>query len=207
MAISEKQRQKKLLKKKQKRTTAVKKANAFIHDTGAAAYAVYPVHECLIPSDLFTTGIGELIISRHLPSGEIAFSAFILDVFCLGVKNAFFSVRFEGEYESIKDQMTMDGRVFERIDPSCAWSLLKGAVDYAEQLGFDSHPDYKKAVKLFGNIDASDCRVRYDFGQNGKPMYIRGPHESPARAKKIVDQLFEKCGEGGFDYLIASGPG
>jgi len=41
------------------------------------------------------------------------------------------------------------------------------------------------------------------YGSDGKPFYIRGPKESVSQAKRIVDQLQRKCGEGNFEYLIA----
>ena len=53
-----------------------------------AAHA--PIHESLVPASLFEQGIGNLLFSRSLPDGRVALGAFLLDVFCLGVKNAFF---------------------------------------------------------------------------------------------------------------------
>ena len=90
MAISEQQRQKKLAKKKQKRGNTVKATTSPMKK--AKLYAHYPIHECLIPDNLFTAGIGELVVTRHLPNGDIAMSAFVLDIFCLGVKDAMFMV-------------------------------------------------------------------------------------------------------------------
>ena len=97
MAISEQQRQKKLAKKKKKRSVTVKKVTRSM--TKAKAYAKYPIHECLIPDNLFTSGIGELVVAKRTPSGDIAFGAFVIDVFCLGVKDAMFLVMSEHEYE------------------------------------------------------------------------------------------------------------
>jgi hypothetical protein len=70
-------------------------------------------------------------------------------------------------------------------------------------LGFSYHRDYKNARDIFGDIGASVCPVKYDFGQEGKPMYIRGPNESTGQARKIVSQLDRKCGEGNYHYLIS----
>ena len=67
--------------------------------------------------------------------------------------------------------------------------IIEGAVDYADELGFSPHPDCRSAKVIFGDIDAGACPVKYDFGQEGMPMYIRGPNESINQAKKIVDQL------------------
>jgi hypothetical protein len=202
MAISDKQKQKKLLKKKQKRAAVVKAVKAWGNNISALSCAGYPLYECLVSADLFEIGLGETFISRRLPDGNLGVSAFIVDVYCLGVKNAFFRVISEDDYDGIKQSIAHRGRNLGHIHQSCAKKLLQGAVEYAKNLGFSSHSDYKKAAPLFGNIDASACPVHYDYGKDGKPFYIRGPNESISEANKIVNKLNDKCGEGGFDYLV-----
>jgi len=202
MAISEQQRQKKLAKKKQKRGTTVKAITPSMKK--AKPYASYPIHECLIPDNLFDSGLGELVVTRRIPNGDIAMSAFVIDVFCLGVKDAMFMVLPESEYEhKIKVRMSAAGnRGFEKLHQTCAKKLLDGLVDYAKELGFAPHPDYKNANDIFGNIDASACPVKYTYGKKGKPFYMNGPYESPADIKRIINTLTKKCGAGGFDTVL-----
>ena len=71
MSISEQKRQKKLAQKKKKRTNKVKPVQ-MLSLRKAKPYSVYPINECLIPDDLFTSGIGELLVSRRTPNGDIA---------------------------------------------------------------------------------------------------------------------------------------
>jgi len=131
-------------------------------------------------------------------------SAFVIDVFCLGVKDAMFAVLPESEYEhKIKVRMSATGdRGFEKLHQTCAKKLLDGVVDYAKELGFSPHPDYKNANELFGNIDASVCPVKYTYGKDGKPFYMNGPYESPADIERIINTLTKKCGAGGFNTLF-----
>jgi hypothetical protein len=202
MAISEQQRQKKLAKKKQKRGAAVKKTTT-LPMKKAKLYANYPIHECLIPDNLFTSGIGELVVTRRLPNGDIAMSAFVLDIFCLGVKDAMFMVMPESEYEhKIKPSMIGTGdRKFENLHQSCAKKLLDGLINYAGELGFAPHSDYKNANDLLANIDADACPVKYTYGKNGKPFYMNGPYESAADIERILNTLTKKCGVDGFHTL------
>ena len=206
MAISEQQRQKKLAKKKQKRGSAVKHAAPSITPSmkKAKPYANCPIHECLIPDDLFISGLGELVVTRRAPNGDIAMSAFVIDVFCLGVKDAMFLVMPESEYEHrIKGRMSATGdRGFEKLHQTCAKKLLDGVVDYAKELGFAPHPDYKNANEIFGNIDAGACPVKYTYGKEGKPFYMNGPYESPADIERIINTLTKKCGAGGFNTVL-----
>ena len=201
MAISEQQRQKKLAKKKQKRNVAVKKITPSM--TKAKPYANYPIHECLIPDNLFTSGLGELVVARRIPGGDIAMSAFVIDVFCLGVKDAMFLVMPEYEYEQkIKQRMAGAGdRTFEKLHQTSAKKLLDGLVTFAKELGFTPHHDYKNAYELFGDIEASASPVKYTYGRDGRPFYMNGPYESPKDILRILKTLTKSCGAGGFDSL------
>jgi len=207
MAISEQQRQKKLAKeaKKKKEALAKRKKGSSLSKTKAASYATYPIHECLVPDTIFTAGIGNVLISRKAPDGYIAASLFTVDVYCLGVKNAFFKVVNKFDYEdNVKEPLfdSHEGATFKSVSPSCARKLIEGSVAYAAELGFTYHRDYKNAAGIFGDIDSSTCPENYEYGQNGKPFYVQGPKETPTQAKRIVDQLRSHCGEGGFHFLI-----
>jgi len=206
MALSARQQQKNRENKNKKRKLFKKHGGAGLGAPGAAAsYAKHPIHECLVPDELFETGLGTIIFSRRTPGGDIAVSAFVVDVFCLGVKNALFSVASEREYEdTIKLRITisLEDQRFENVHPSCARKIIEGAVDYARALGFSPHSDYHVAKAIFGDVIAGACPVQYTFGQEGKPMYVRGPYESASQARKIAQQLDKRCGKGNFHYIV-----
>ena len=205
MGISEQQRQKKLQQKKKKRKKINSSGGSIEHK--ASAYSKFPIHECLVPENLFENGLGTVIWTRRTPQNSIAVSAFIVDVFCLGVKNALFNVSSEQHYENtVKPRLTEahEDQVFEYIHPSCARKLIEGAISYAKNLGFAAHRDYRNAQGIFGDIDAQACPAQFTYGSDGIPFYIRGPNESISQARRIIDQLHLKCGEGNFHYLVAT---
>lgn len=200
MASNPKNRQKKLAKNKKKRSLKKKISNITKNlSTNALSYSQYPIHECLVPTSLFETGIGNMLFTRYLPNGSIAVSAFVVDVHCLGVKNALFHVmsrsKYEGEFKrGVEDSI--------EIHPSCAKKIITGAVNYAKNLGFPPHIDYHKASGIFSGVDSKACPEKYEYGKDGKPFYVRGPNESIPQARKIVNNLSKKCGEGNFDYIV-----
>ena len=49
----------------------------------------WPVVEARVGANLWNEGIGYLTIARQAPNGQLAFAGFLVDVYCLGVKNAF----------------------------------------------------------------------------------------------------------------------
>ena len=48
----------------------------------------WPVVQSLVASEIWDEGIGYLVIMRQGPDEQLIFAAFLVDVYCLGVKNA-----------------------------------------------------------------------------------------------------------------------
>src|SRR5579862_8523708 len=55
--------------------------------------------EAFISSELFKCGIGHVLVSRFKSEGRVEAGVFLVDVYCLGVKNAFFTLLHTSEYE------------------------------------------------------------------------------------------------------------
>jgi hypothetical protein len=49
-----------------------------------------PIHTCLVNDALFESGNGTLILVRGAADGRMAMAAFMLDVYCAGVKDVIF---------------------------------------------------------------------------------------------------------------------
>jgi hypothetical protein len=212
MARDPRKLQKKRAKKAAKRKAVVaakKKPSGGLRGflTGASQIALAtrsPIHECLMPQELFETGMGTVIVSRSIPNGRIGASFFLLDVFCLGVKNAYFTVISPEEYDyrlsEIRQRETLT-----LIHPTCARKVVEQAEAYARDLGFEPHADYRLAKKIFGDIDAAACPTSFTFGKDGKPLFISGPTDTPARIEKIMATLTKRYGPEGFHYLVGMG--
>ncbi len=157
-------------------------------------------------ANLFELGLGQVVVSRFKLSGEVEAGVFLVDVFCRGVKDAFFTKLWEAEYES-----RLLGRVFadggkEALSPACARRLVEGAVEYAQHLGFLPHADYRQGCRVFGGIDAAVCECAFAYGRNGRPCFLQSSTDSPDVVRRAMANLRARCGEGNFDYLLVSGP-
>jgi len=206
MTLDRKRKQKKLAKKAAKRKLVLaerKKGGGFsvTKDRALWAASILPIHECLVPRGIFDTGIGDVIISRKMPDGSIAASVFLVDTFCLGVKDCFFRVVSSKEYENrIMDLKRKEN--LERVEPEYAVKLIENAVAYAKNLGFSPHPDHSMVKKIFGSIDLATCLSDFEFGKDGKPYYVSGPSQTEADSKKIINTLNERLGPEGFHFLV-----
>jgi hypothetical protein len=208
MAIDPRKRQKQLARKAAKRK-AVQSAKKDLHGTGGVGSSAKqlvvaeasPIHECLMPEGIFEVGIGNVIVSRKLPNGDIGASFFLVDVHCLGIKFAFFQVMPETEYLRKLGSLGQH-ETFRRIHPSCARKLVENAEAYAREIGFNPHHDYHLAGRIFGDIDASVCPTDFTFGKDGKPFFVSGPRDTPGKCKQIMDTLLKRFGPDGFHYTI-----
>ncbi|MCP5521722.1 MAG: hypothetical protein H7A46_09255 [Verrucomicrobiales bacterium] len=162
--------------------------------------------EAWCSAGLFEKGIGHVVVARFKLSGEAEIGVFLLDVHCLGVKDAFFT-RMEGyEYEhDMLDRLFPDGGRTQ-MSPACARKLVEDAVAYTRGLGLGPHADYRKACRVFGGIKAAECDETFTFGESGKPLYVQGPHDSPAFAQRVISVLRAKLGDDGFHFIVPIGP-
>ena len=174
----------------------------FAQEWAAASRA--PVADVWVPAQLFDRGIGSVWISRALPDGDYAIASFLVDTFCLGVKDALYQIVDARKYAELMElvQQSPDAPLL-REHPAYARKLVERAVAYARELGLEPHADYKAASLLFGDIDASACPASFVFGQDGRPLYIAGPNDSPSFQRRVLKQLEKGSGAGGYHSLMS----
>jgi hypothetical protein len=74
--------------------------------------------------------------------------------------------------------------------------IVFGAIRYARGLGFEPHADFAKAA---GHLGERDGVCDLEFGRDGMPMYIEGPHDDTWH---IIHTLRQNIGGGNFHYLV-----
>ncbi len=158
--------------------------------------------EAYLEDNLFEIGIGHVVVARFKSGNRVEVGTFLVDVYCLGIKDAFYRLFDEAGFKS-----ECLGWIFKEGIPSpkpaaCGRKLVEKAVIYAATLGFAPHPDFKKAARVFGGVDASECDEEFVFGSGGKPLYIQGPYEEEAQVEQILSVLRARCGEDGFQFVV-----
>ncbi len=161
-----------------------------------------PLHSCLLQEGLFERGNGMLILSRRAGTGSLVMAAFLVDVWCLGVKDVIFRQIGIPEMEDFVAAIG-EAAPFAPVDPSYARKLLRDVVAWALSLGFPPHADYAAAELLFGDSAAEASDVTFSFGHQGKPLYIPGPGDTPARTRQRLEHLSRRLGKDGFNFMTA----
>ncbi len=157
---------------------------------------------CCAADVIWHEGIGYVLVSRKLPTGTIAFAVFLVDVYCLGVKDVFMNIAPRAKYDRELYGKLAGRYTLIPLKPQCARKLVEGAVRYALDVGLPPHADYHTARLIFGAICAEDCTEEYVFGKDGKPLFFAGPHDSPAKCEQIIRMLHNHCGQGGYHFVV-----
>ena len=82
-------------------------------------------------------------------------SLFLVDTYCLGVKDCFFTTVSNSDYDNRMTHLTQNEDL-ERVEPEYALKLIEGAVAYAMGIGFNPHKEYALVKGIFGSIDPSE---------------------------------------------------
>jgi yecA family protein len=158
-------------------------------------------YEAYIGKDWKKLGMANVLVARIRPEKGVEFAVFLVDIFCLGVKDAMHEEGLsDGEFRRYLNEHVGE-HIREPIHPACAKKLIEGAIAYAENLGFSPHRDYRKARKVLSGLDAASCPETFLYGEDGMPCYVRGPDDSEDRVDRVLTVLERKCGPDGFKFV------
>src|SRR5437868_4906624 len=96
--------QKKLAKQKAKRIekrTNLARRDSIDPTVRLARAGRWPVVQALAGAALWEDGIGYLLIARQESEGGVVFAVYLVDVYCLGVKNAFWRASTPGDLKDV----------------------------------------------------------------------------------------------------------
>lgn len=166
----------------------------------------YPLFECWTMEDWRETGLAPVVVARLQDNGRIMFGVYMVDYFCLGIKDAYTRVDYtRNRFERELPLICANAPVLCSIE--LAHELIYGSLEYAQKLGFEPHPDFykQKADQILDPADAHPRTNGITFGQNGRPMFIPGPYDNELKTKSIINTLMRTCGPGNFDYVVDLG--
>jgi hypothetical protein len=162
-----------------------------------------PIQHCWLSADLFELGIGTVILARGVTRHHLAVGIFLLDVFCLGIKDAMFK-SLEGDELELYVEVTNAGSPPVSLQPSDARKLLRDLAAWSQSIGFPPHRDFAAVERIFGDVSVDEGEADFAFGRDGKPVYIPGPFESATVVRRRVEQLQKHLGDDGFEFETAA---
>ncbi|MFB0554216.1 MAG: hypothetical protein ACETWQ_12990 [Phycisphaerae bacterium] len=207
MSVDERRRQKKLMKKRKKDQLRKKKRAESVffgvvsEKKRILAARGLPLYECLINPSWRDQGLANILITRRQPDGNILFGVYLVDVFCLGLKNTFCNTDFPvWKYEAdVRDKLYREEEPIE-CPVSLAYHIIYGAIEFAGRFGFKPNRDFKLSQYILEPLESLEPCEGVEFGKDGKPFYIAGPADN---VRHVMRQLESAAGHENSGFLYS----
>ncbi len=146
------------------------------------------------------SGLVTVVAARERGGSKVSACAYLVDVYCLGVKNA--------SGPRVLDRRKLPEYVFQTFRSyggpplaaplELAQHLVFGAIEYGRGLGFEPHPDFEACASHLGQWKGPSV---IGFGHEGKPLFIQGPRDNAAHIMKTLE---DKVGRDGFHFVVGA---
>lgn len=210
MAKSEQQRQRKLAKKKSKerdnRKALAQRQQQLTSLAGRMEVASrYEIEGCYIANSCQEKGIGigHVMVIRRSSSGQYIVVVFLVDAYCLGVKDTFARMFTASQMVEFKRESRLLSD-YQSVSPGLARGYVEAAIAFARENGFAPHGDYRKVAPIWGDIQPTEVPKKYTFGSDGKPLYVAGPRDDAAFQMRVINTLSQTLGVDNAHFSIPS---
>jgi hypothetical protein len=163
-----------------------------------------PIHKCTINENWKESGFAQITIFRKHVNDNYTIGFYLVDLLCLGVKDAFYlfnvpQQEFEDNYATRMDQMPT-----KKIPYTLAHNIIYAGLEFAEEYGFKPHKTFTSVARYILEEDTDDIElidIPCGHEDDGKPVFFKGPNEDEAFVKKVVAQLDKSAGQGNYYYF------
>lgn len=151
----------------------------------------FPIYECKVLKNWKEVGISPVYVSRELSKESFVFISYLVDFWCLGVKDA--TLKFGISRADLKYIYNRNDDL-ETISYQNARSLVLGAVNFAQAIGIAPHSSWNGIPSSF--IEAHLVyEKKFSFGKDGKPYYFSGPRDHELyNIEEIISKVSEANG-------------
>ena len=143
-------------------------------------------------------GVALVLVARRGRDNEVVACGYLVDTFCLGVKNTLGPERMHSR--DLPGFLSLYFAAFParplRAPLELAQHVVHGAVAFAAALGLDPHPDFANARGYLGELN-EPCAIT--FGRRGRPLYVAGPHDDPLAILRTLE-----ASVGGDGFAVAA---
>jgi hypothetical protein len=146
-----------------------------------------PIQHCLLTEAIFKNGLGLLVVARGLTPEHVGMATFLIDMFCLGVKDVTFKWIGAEEFAFHVEKLGAASPLVP-VDPSYGRKLLRDAVAWSQSKGFPPHRAFAVVAPILADVNTDTCDEIFRFGRDGKPFYMPGPKEYVSVMRRRLEQ-------------------
>lgn len=154
-----------------------------------------PLRKCYINKEWQANGLAHILISRQRPNGELVLADFLVDTYCLGVKDVFYTMKYD---KSELGYYLAKGGSFVEIPYEEAHNIIYGAVSFAEDAGIKPHKNFEIAQYVLEEDTEDIPLIEYEFGREGKYFLVVGEDN---KERVYINTLKERLGDN-FEFLM-----
>ncbi|TLX73229.1 hypothetical protein E9993_15675 [Labilibacter sediminis] len=159
-----------------------------------------PIYECIINSSWKESMMCSILVSRKHKNGNVTGGVFLVDLYCLGVKEAdcIFN-NLPEEYEDFKKEYFPE-ESFEKIDYTLAHNIIFAGLEFADDYGFKGNKEFYQRAQYILEEDNDDIELmEIECGSDNKPVIIAGA-DNKEEAQRAYNHLMSTVGPDGFFY-------
>ena len=152
---------------------------------------------CYVSDDIENMGEGHIIVSRKHTGGRVSLAVYLVDIWCVGVKDTFYRLRLE-DYE-FKELINTYRLGLRECSYDEAHNWIYGAVAFAEEAGIEPDKSFKITQYMLEEDDDNIPLIEYKYGKDGKHTLVA---HSGLEASRYLPLLEKNLGKGNFDYIL-----
>lgn len=158
------------------------------------------IGKCYVSKDMKKYGEGHVLVSRLHKGGKVSVAFYLLDIYCLGVKDTFYKLRMD-DYEFEQLLWTLQSENVEECTYEEAHNWVYGAVAFAEEAGIQPHRIFNLTQYMLEEDTDEIPLMEFEFGKNGIHFLVA---HSNLEASKYLPTMKAHLGDN-FEVLIEDG--
>lgn len=142
-------------------------------------------------------GAGHVIVTRKHTGGRISMAVFLVDIWCVGVKDSFYRLRLDDyEFEDTIDTYRIGLRECS-YDEAHNW--IYGAIAFAEEADIKPDKSFNITQYMLEEDDDNIPLIEYEYGKDGKHTLMV---HSRLEASHYLPLLEKNLGKGNYDFIL-----
>ena len=155
------------------------------------------IGKCFVSDDLKKMGEGHVIVSRIHTGGRISVAVYLIDIWCVGVKDSFYELRME-DYE-FSEMIGSYSLGLHECSYDEAHNWIYGAIDFAEEAGIEPDKSFNLTQYMLEEDDDNIPLIEYEYGKDGKHTLVA---QSRLEASRYLPLLEKNLGKGNYDFIL-----